>query len=137
MHQNVSLFRLYSMDVLKTPKGLKNKILISIRQEELRRARMYVFLSMATISASLWGIIFAVKYVLAGFYQTSFYSYFSLVFSDPDIAFSYWRELSFSLIEALPLLGITFSLIAVAILLTSVRFLAQNTKSNLAPLFSN
>lgn len=125
------------MDRLEPPKGLRGKILASIKHEELRRARIYVFTALGTIATSSLGAVFAFKYMLQGFYQSSFYSYFSLLFSDPDIAVSYWKELSLSLIETAPLVGITLSLVALAALLTSVRVLVNNAKSNLLPSFSN
>jgi hypothetical protein len=125
------------MDKLGLPKGLRGRILVSIKHEEIRRARIYVLVALSTTIFSLLGVVFAFKYMIQGFYQTSFYSYFSLLFSDPDIALSYWKELSLSLVEALPLLGITLSLVAVAILLTSLRVFVRKVKSNLIPSFSN
>ncbi|HMP67596.1 MAG TPA: hypothetical protein PKA60_02510 [Candidatus Paceibacterota bacterium] len=125
------------MDRLELPNGLRGKILASIKHEEIRRARIYVLGALSTVVASSLGAVFAFKYMLQGFYQTSFYSYFSLLFSDPDIALSYWKELSLSLVEALPLLGITLSLVAIAVLLTSLRVFVRNAKPNLMPSFSN
>lgn len=125
------------MDRLEPPKGLRGKILASIRYEEIRRARIYVFAALGTIATSLLGIVFAFKYMLQGFYQSSFYSYFSLLFSDPDIAISYWKELSLSLIETAPLVGITLSLVALAALLTSMRVLVNNARPHLLPSFNN
>ena len=116
------------MDRLEPPKGLRGKILASIKYEEIRRARIYVFTALAAIAASLLGAIFAIKYMLQGFYQSSFYSYFSLLFSDPDIAVSYWKELSLSLVESAPLVGITLSLVVLATLLASTRVLVNNAR---------
>jgi hypothetical protein len=125
------------MDRLELPKELRGKILDSIMHEEIRRARIYVLAAFSTAVVSLFGVVFAFKYMIQGFYQTSFHNYFSLLFSDPDIALSYWKDLSLSLIEALPLLEITLSLVAVAILLTSLRVFVRNAKPNLIPFFSN
>lgn len=125
------------MDRLELPKGLRGKIIASIRREEIRRARIYVFTALTAITASSFGAVFAFKYMLQGFYQSSFYSYFSLLFSDPDIVVSYWRELSLSLIETTPFVGITLALITLATLLTSMRVLIKNTKPHLIPSFNN
>ncbi|MCD8495178.1 MAG: hypothetical protein LRY41_02185 [Candidatus Pacebacteria bacterium] len=125
------------MDRLELPKGLRGKIIASIKSEEIRRARMYVFVALATIATSSLGAVFAFKYMLQGFYQSSFYSYFSLIFSDPDIAVSYWKELSLPLIETVPFVGITLALIALATLLTSMRVLVNNAKPHLMPSFNN
>jgi hypothetical protein len=137
MHQNASYFRIYGMGTLEPSKELRDKILTSIRHEEVRRARIYVFTALAAIATSSVGAIFAIRYMFQGFYQSSFYSYLSLLFSDPDIAVSYWKELSLSLIETAPLVGITLSLVAIAVLFISIRILVKNVKPHGMPLFSN
>lgn len=137
MHQNASCFRIYGMDRLEPPKGLRDRILTSIRYEEIRRARLYVIGALITISTSVFGAVLVFKYTFQGFYQSSFFSYLSLLFSDPDIAVSYWKELALSLVETAPLVGITLSLIALATLLTSMRVLVNNAKPNLIPSFNN
>ena len=137
MHQNLSCFRIFGMDRLKLPNGLRGKIIASIKYEEIRRARIYVFAAINTITISSFGAIVAFKYTFQGFYQSSFYNYIHLLFSDPDIVVSYWRELTLSLVETAPLFGITFSLITLAIFLTSVRILVNNARPHLIPLFSN
>lgn len=119
------------------PKELRGKILTSIKNEELKRARVLVLVSIVTVLFSIGGGILALKYMIQGFSQSSFYSYLSILFSDPDIAFVYWRELSLSLVETLPFVGITLSLVAIAALLMSVRMLLRNAKPNLIPSFNN
>ncbi|MFA5744687.1 MAG: hypothetical protein WC887_00505 [Candidatus Paceibacterota bacterium] len=125
------------MDQLELPKGLRRRIFASIRREEIRRARIYVVISLTTIVVSLCGVIFAGIYMVQGFYRSSFYSYFSLLFSDPDIAFSYWREFSLSLIETAPVVEIILSLVAIVSMLISIRVLVNNAKSELVPSFSH
>lgn len=124
------------MDRSEPPKGLRGKILASIEHEEIRRARIYVFAALTTITASSLGAVFAFKYMFQGFYQSSFYSYFSLLLSDPDVAVSYWKELSLSLVETAPFVGITLSLIALAAILTSMRVLVNNARPHLMPSFN-
>lgn len=128
---------MYGMDRLEPPKGLRDRILTSIRYEEIRRARLYVIGALITISTSVFGAVLVFKYAFQGFYQSSFFNYLSLLFSDPDIAVSYWKELALSLVETAPLVGITLSLIALATLLTSMRVLVNNAKPNLIPSFNN
>jgi len=128
VHQNAPCFRIYIMDKLKPPKELRGKILFSINKEETRRAKVYFFVSITTTLASVFGLIFSVRYMIQSFYQSSFGSFISLIFSDPNIMVSYWKELSMSLLETLPILGITISLIAVGALLVSIRTLVKNTR---------
>ena len=110
---------------------LRTHILARIGEEERRRAKIFLAASMATLSLSIVGVVYSVRYMLQGLYQSSFYSYFSLLFSDPDVVLAYWREFAFSLAESLPLLGVTASLITVAVLLLSVRVLANNLRYGL------
>ena len=125
------------MDKLKPSNELRQKILFSINKEEIRRAKVYFFVSITTALVSVFGLIFSVRYMIQGFYQSSFYSYLSLIFSDPNTLVSYWKELSMSLLETLPILGITISLIATYILLISIRTLVKNTRGILLLSFNN
>ncbi|MFZ2253327.1 MAG: hypothetical protein WAW13_04130 [Minisyncoccia bacterium] len=126
------------MDKLEASEDLRGKILISIQREELHRARVYILTSLATALTSILGAVFAVKYMIISFYQSSFYSYFSLLFSDSDVALSYWREFLFSLAETLPLLGIILLLVAIGVFFMSLRVFANNIKikQNFIPSFS-
>jgi hypothetical protein len=125
------------MDRLQPSKGLRGKILASIQQEEIRHARIYVYTAIGAIMTSSFGVVFVVKHMFQGLYQSSFYSYVSLLFSDPAIVVSYWKELSLSLVETAPLIEITLCLVAFAALLTSVRILVNNAKPQIIPLFNN
>ena len=120
------------MDKLKPRGELREKILFSINKEEIRRAKTYFLISVTTTLVSIFGLIFSVRYMIQGFYQSSFGS-----FSDPSIVVSYWKELSISLLETLPILGITISLVAVYTLLASIRTLVKNTRGILIPSFNN
>lgn len=124
------------MDRLEPSKKLREKILFSINKEEIRRAKMYFLVSVTTGLVSIFGLIFSIRYMIQEFYQSSFVSFISLIFSDPTIMVSYWRELSMSLLETLPIFGITVSLLAVYVLLVSVRVLVKNTRGVLLPSFN-
>jgi len=125
------------MDKLKPSKELREKILFSIKKEEVYRAKMYFSISAVVAVASIFGLFFSVKYMIQEFYQSSFHSYLSLIFSDPNIVISYWKELSISLVETLPMLGITISLITAYTLLVSVRTLVKNIRGGLILSFNN
>lgn len=140
MHQNTSRLRILNMrepEQLEPPAALRGKILMRIGQEERRRAKIFLSASIATISLSTIGIMYSIQYMVQGFYQSSFYSYFSLLISDPDIVLAYWREFVLSLAESFPLIGIIASLMAIVILLLSIRVLANNVRYGLMPLPSH
>lgn len=121
------------IEQFEPPATLRTKILMRIGQEERRRAKIFLAASATTISLSIVGIVFSVQYMMEGFYQSSFYTYFSLLLSDPDIVLRYWQEFALSIAESLPFLGITISLIAIVMLLLSVRVLANNLRHGLMP----
>ena len=125
------------IDKVEPPKRLYENILMRIGQEECRRAKVFLFASAPIVLLSTVGIIFSVQYMMQGFYQSSFYSYFSLLLSDPDIVLTYWREFALSLTETIPFMGITLSLIAIVALLVSARIFAINVRKGLSPAFSN
>lgn len=124
-------------DKLNLPRGLRKTILVSIRKEERRRARMYLFVSTIVVPSSAVGIWFAVSYMTQEFYQSSFYNYFSLLFSDTDIILVYWQQFVLSLAESVPLIGVTVSLVVIAIFLVSIRIFMGNVRGSFTPLFNH
>ena len=117
------------MDRLKAPSRLRETILGSIRSEERRKARIYLAASSATLFVSATGFIYSVGYLSQAFQASEFYTYFSLVLSDPDIVLGYWRDIVLSLAESLPVLAVTALLFAVWSSLASVRIMARNMRS--------
>lgn len=117
------------MDRLKAPSKLRQTILGSIRSEERRKARIYLVASTATLLISVIGFIYSIGYLFQAFQTSEFYSYFSLVFSDPDIIFGYWQDIALSLAESLPVLAVTVLLFATWSSLASVRIMARNVRS--------
>ncbi len=137
MHQNAFFFRSIGMDRMQQLERLYTKVLASIQKEELKRARVFAASALLVAFSSVISGVFAVKYMVQGFLQSGFYSYVSLLFSDTDIVVASWKELFLSLTESLPFAGMTFSLIALAVLLASVRTLARNMRPHLIPSFIN
>jgi hypothetical protein len=72
-----------------------------------------------------------VRSIVLALSQSGFLSFASLAFSDTDIVARYFREFALSLVEALPLLAITFALVALAAFLVSLRMLATNVRGGL------
>jgi hypothetical protein len=116
--------------------GLRERIINSINQEETYIARKYLYLSISMAVFSLAGMILFTRYVLQGFYESSFYSYVSLVFSDSDIIIQYWREFLLLATETLPLVYITFMFITILAFLLSLRIFAKNIKNSFIPIFN-
>lgn len=119
MHQNASLFRLIGMDKIKPPKELRRSILAGIAKEEYHWAKIYLLLSFLTFSASLAGVVLSVKYLIQSFNESGFYQYASILFSGDTTILIYWRELSYSLVETIPVIGAISFLIALSFLIWS------------------
>lgn len=116
------------MDQFKPSKELRKNILLQVVKEEGRRAKNYLLVSLITSTASIVGVVFAAQYVVQAIFQTSFYRYFSLLFSDSDIVLSYWRQFTLSLVESLPFFAVTLVLVAIVVLMVSIRVFANNTR---------
>ncbi len=124
-------------DDFELPKNLRSNILLGIRSEEKRIAKQHLAVSAFVAIASMGAIVASVKYAVTAFYQSSFYSYASLLLSDPDMVLRYWREFSLALLESLPVIGIICCLVAVFVLLVSLRFLARNVRFGSVPSFAH
>lgn len=95
-----------SINLIEPPKGLGGRILarISIEGKRLARIRTWIFggSSIASFGLSLWAVIYLIDSVK----QTGFWQYFSLLFSGDNVVYTYWKELSFSLVESLPIVSV-------------------------------
>jgi hypothetical protein len=66
---------------------------------------------------SIITLIPASLYALSEFSRSSFGEYISLISSDTDVAFLHWKEFALSLIDSVPLFGMT---IVLTLILTSL-----------------
>lgn len=124
-------------DDFELPKNLRSNILLGIRSEEKRIAKQQLAASSFVAIASIGAIVASVKYALTAFYQSSFYSYATLLLSDPDMVLRYWREFGLALLESLPVIGIVCCLAAVCTLLVSLRFFARNMQLGFTSSFAH
>jgi hypothetical protein len=110
-------------------KELFEGILLRVETEDVRQARTRLgFLGVVSLT-SFVALVPAFQYALNGFYQSGFYQYFSLLFSDGATLLPYWKEFAFSLIETLPIVEITAFLIVVLILLESTKSVIKNART--------
>ncbi len=125
------------MDKLQPSKELRSAVLSGLRQEERRRARVYLSISALVGIFSLAGLYASIRYVIEALYQSGFFTYLSLLFSDTSAVFAYWQEFAFSLAETLPFWGIVASLSMFGFLLISLRTIMLYARSGLPMLFKN
>lgn len=116
------------MDKLKPTKELRHNILLEIKREERRRAKVHLFAYASIFPFSLFGIILSVQYMSQGFYESGFYGYLSLLFSGDSAVYVYWKELSLSLIDSMPIIGIIAFLTAMGVLIWSGANAFSNTR---------
>lgn len=87
------------------PKNLRQSIITGIAREEKRLAKIYLIKSLTFFCASFTGVILSFRYLLAGLEQSGFYHYLSIIFSGDSVIFAYWKELSYSIAETVPVIG--------------------------------
>jgi hypothetical protein len=108
-----------SINLIEPPKGLPKRILARISMEEKRldRIRAWIFggSSVASFGLSLWAVVYLVDSIK----QTGFGQYFSLLFSGDSAVYVYWKELSFSLVESLPIVSVIVFLSAIGFFIWS------------------
>jgi hypothetical protein len=107
------------VNLIEPPKGLGRRIVAGIDAEEKRLARIRIWIfgsgSVASFGLSLWAVIYFVKSVG----ETGFWQYFSLLFSGDGAVYAYWKELTFSLAESLPIVSLIMFLAVVGFFIWS------------------
>jgi hypothetical protein len=106
--------------------GLTQAILWRIEMERRRVAR-FRFIGMGAVAGlSAIAMVPTAQYTMGEFYQSGFYQYSSLLFSDGGSMLPFWKEFTITLAESAPLLGITLSLALVFVLLGSLQSVFKN-----------
>jgi len=107
------------MDKIRPPNTLRKAVLVGIAREERHWAKIYLSISSFVFLASSAGIVISLKYLTQSFYQSGFYQYLSLIFSENSSVLIYWKELSYSLIETIPIVGTIGFLVALGFFIWS------------------
>jgi len=125
-----------SGDMHHFPESLRKRVLVSIRQEERRRAQAYLLVSAGVTVASSAGVFVSVTYLAQELSRSNFLSYMSLLVSDTDIVFANSASFLASLVETLPLLGVISLCAALLLFFSSMRICAVNVRG-IIPSFNN
>lgn len=114
---------------VRAPSGLHRSVIAQIDEARLRIMRIK-FAVFSTLGFASGVALFAlVSSTSAKLLESGFINYASLLFSDSGAVLSYWREFSITLIESLPLLGLTLILLALLTLLQAFRLAAKNSSA--------
>lgn len=116
--------------VPKMPKDLFEKVMRRIREEHrlLHLKRRLFFLSILFVG-SIMALVPAFRMTWAGFAESGFSEFFSLLFSDADLIMVYWKNFALSLLETLPVTNLIVFLAVVLLCLESLKLLVKNAKN--------
>jgi len=122
------------------PLGLFSQVIGRLKREErlLHLKRRATILALGAIISAL-ALIPAGQMVWAGFSESGFFQFFSLLFSDAGIVLTYWQSFGLSLLETLPAMSLIILLTVILAFVESLKSLIKDTKIifNLKKLISN
>jgi hypothetical protein len=74
---------------------------------------------------SLIGLVPAFQMLISDLAHSGFYEYFSLIFSDGGSMLAYWKELSLSLAQSIPVMSIVLTLSLFFVCFLSLKYLLK------------
>lgn len=105
------------------------RIILSVRLAERRRAiKEEIFFSFASL-LSLVGFILAVRSTIQSFYINGVSEIFSLLFSDFQSMVANWEYFTLSIAESLPAMSLVFTLASVVAFLIFISLSAKNFRN--------
>jgi hypothetical protein len=107
---------------------------IAHAQERALRVRFTIYSFLCVLFVAL--LFPAISYTHSQLTASGFFEYLSFAFSDGGSLFTYWQEFAVTLLEALPILGITLILFALFGLLNALRLLTKNIPSPITRQFA-
>ncbi|MEY2664878.1 MAG: hypothetical protein RIT04_686 [Candidatus Parcubacteria bacterium] len=102
------------------PQDLEQHIVRRIHNAERTAARRHFFGLGAVALASLTSLVPITSYLSQALTKSGAYEYISLILSDGTTLVTYWRELSISIAESLPVFGFAVLLGVTALFLWSL-----------------
>lgn len=110
--------------------GLAFSILNKMVMHDKKMTRFKLWTGTFTGIASLVTLVPVFQILLDNLTHSGFYDYFSLIFSDSGLMFSYWKELILSLAESLPMMSIILTLSLIFIFFLSLRYVMKQIGRN-------
>lgn len=129
MHQNNNIKRNTSMkrnynELFQTKvenyKGLENNIIRSINVIKYRNMLIKQIFYILVSVISLSGLVYSSKYVFELIIDSGIYEYISLIFVNTEVL-TYWKELSYSIIESMPFLELSILMSLISIFVWSIK----------------
>ncbi len=119
---------------IQVPSGLLGSILTRIALARRRAAWIRLCAFSIVLAASVAALVPAIDYATNQFYESGFYDYLSLFFSDWSAVVAHWRALSETLVESVPSLSILFLLALTFCLSWALRRIMRNVRIAFAPI---
>jgi hypothetical protein len=117
---------------LEVPQAVYEALCLKIATLERRAARVHAVIFGLLSLVSLAALVPALQYAGDQFYASGFYEYFRLMFSDSAFVLTYWREFGLMLFDSLPSLAILILFPIAALLLWSLKRVAQTARTAFA-----
>ena len=108
--------------------GLKESILNKIEKESKKKAVFSFILGGFTSVTSILAAIYSIVLIVKDYYVSGLSEYISLVFSDSSVVFGLWKEYIYSIVESLPFVTMTVTLVSLWIFIWSIRYMIKNLK---------
>ena len=122
-------YKILSEEKYKPENGFAAEVWLSIKREEKKNARRKLWLLSTLGISSLSAAIPTASAALRDLAGSGFYEYLSLAFSNGGRALEYWKELSLSLLESLPVTGLSVSLFLVFVFFLFARQASRQIES--------
>jgi hypothetical protein len=120
------------------PKDLLEKIMNQIHWEQERRIIKVRFtLFSVLLVTSLIALIPTFKMIQTSFAQSEFINFIQLAFTDTKAIINYFDSFIVAILESLPVMAIALFLFVIFVLLESIKYIAQYSKSLFSPLKTN
>jgi len=122
---NKELIKIFQKSLTPPPENSPSLIWEKIlkREKRLARTRLSIFSIVGTVS--FLGLIPIFKILLKDLAKSGFYEYLSIAFSNGGTLSLYWKELSFSLTEALPVISILETASLVFVFFLSLHYILK------------
>lgn len=99
---------------------------ISVKENRIKYIKLWVYSISGVFSFA--GFFMIIKQLFSDFYSSGFYDYLSLMFSNSK-ALYFWKEITLSIVESLPVTNIILSLALVFVFVLSLRYMARNIRT--------
>jgi len=115
---------------LKSEVFLQSKIMTQIMASQAKQVKLRAVASRIVGALSFIALFPIIINLFSQLQSSGFWNYFSLLFTDTGTVAIYWKELALSLVEALPIFGITLATFLLLALFVSLKFININHLSN-------